>query len=77
MPAAANTAAEAPKPCPATPSLAGCTLILPGPNRTPDTISRAVPRSKAKFSTDGANPRWVSGAAATMPHDARCSSRFA
>ncbi len=77
IPAAANTAAEPPKPWPTTPSLAGCTLILPGPSRTLDTMSSAVPRSKAKFSTDGARPRWVSGAPATMPHDARCSSRFA
>ena len=75
-PAAANTAAEPPKPCPASPSLVGCTLIWPGPSRTPVMMSRVVPRSNARFSTDGARPRSVFGAAATMPHDARCSSVF-
>ena len=44
-PAAANTAAAAPKPCPATASLVGCTLICPGPSRTPATMSSVVPRS--------------------------------
>jgi len=44
------------------------------PRRTPATMSRRVPRSEARLSTDGARPRSVSGAPATMPHDARCSS---
>ena len=73
MPAAVNTAAEPPNPWPATPSLPGCTLMLPGPRRTPQMMSSVVPRSKARFSTDGASPFSVSGAAATMPQDARCS----
>ena len=63
IPAAANTAAEPPKPCPIRPSLSGCTPILPGPRRTPAAISSALPRSKARLSTDGAIPRSVSGAA--------------
>ena len=63
-----------PKPCPTTPSFVGCTLIFPGPSRTPAMMSRVVPRSNARLSTDGATPVSVSGAAATMPHDARCSS---
>lgn len=50
-------------------------LIFPGPRRTPATMSRATPRSKARFRTDGASPRSLSGAAATMPHDAKCSNR--
>ena len=73
-PAAANTAADPPKPCPAIPSLVGWTLIRPGPSRTPVMMSSVVPRSKARFSTEGAGPRSVLGAAATMPHDARCCS---
>src|SRR6185312_17309023 len=74
MPAAANTAADPPNPCPTTPSFVGCTLIFPGPNRTPAMMSKVVPRSKARLSTDGATLFSVFGAAATMPHDARCSS---
>ena len=74
MPAAANTAVDAPNPWPTMPSLVGCTLIFPSPSRTPAMMSSVVPRSNARFSTDGATPFSVSGAAATMPHDARCSS---
>ena len=39
---AAKTAADAPKPCPATPSFVGWTLILPGPNRTPAMMSSGL-----------------------------------
>ena len=74
MPAAANTAVDAPKPWPTMPSLVGCTLIFPSPSRTPAMMSSVVPRSNARLSTDGAMPFSVSGAAATMPHEARCSS---
>ena len=45
MPAAVNTAADPPNPWPATPSLPGCTLMLPGPRRTPQMMSSVVPRS--------------------------------
>ena len=43
MPAAAKTAADPPKPWPTTPSLVGCTLILPVPSRTPsDDVERGT-----------------------------------
>jgi hypothetical protein len=71
--AAAITAAAAPNPCPAKARVSGATLISPGPSRTPEITSSVAPRSCARLSTEGTGPRWVFGAAVTMPQLARCS----
>ena len=71
---AARTAVPAPMAWPAVASFSGCTLMLPGPRRTPVMMSSTVPRSVASPRCEGTGPRSVSGAAATMPQDAKCFS---
>lgn len=72
-PDATNTAADPPKPCPATPSFCGATLMSPDPNRTLHSTSN-VAEVVRQVQHRRTSPRWVSGAAATMPQLARCSS---
>ena len=73
--AAASSAAPPPIPCPASAVRRPSTLILPSPSRTPTQTSSAVRRSAANRAWLGSGPRWLSGAATTIPHEARCRSR--
>ncbi|OLT13556.1 hypothetical protein BJF78_21760 [Pseudonocardia sp. CNS-139] len=76
-PTAATSAVPPPIPWPASAVRRESTLIRPSPSRTPAHTSRVVRRSAANPAWLGSTPRWLAGAAATMPHEARCRSRSA